>query len=380
VKYLPLIWSGIWRKRGRTILVMLQIAIAFALFGLLQGWRSGVDAAIDEIDANVFMVYRATGGGPLPLAHFGRLQSVKEVANVQRQSFLGGTYQKPDQNVTAISTDVAILMKDKTSASVVPADAVATMERTRDGVLVGRGLAEKYGWKVGDRISLQSQMPQQNGSKDWTFQVAGIIIDPETWGFEGVLVINWDYLNEARARQQNTVARYIVRMRDPHNALAVAQQIDNMFANSPDETRTESLTESAQNSLRSMGDLNFVVRAIIGAVMFALLFSVAAMMMQSVRERTAELGVLRTLGFSDRKVFWILMAEGIAVCMFAAAVGVLTAERVLPWASTTLGGVSMPGSVVLVGLGIALVLALISAAPPAWRVLRLQVAEALSGR
>ena len=380
MKYLPLIWSGIWRKRGRTILIVLQIAIAFALFGLLQGWRSGVDAAIKEIHANIFMVYRATGGGPLPLAHFGRLQSVEEVVNVQRQSFLGGTYQKPDQNVTAIATDVGILIKDKTDVSLVPADAVATMERTRDGVLVGRKLAEQYGWKVGDRITLQSQMPQQNGSKDWTFQVVGILIDTETWGFEGVLVINWDYLNEARAQQKNTVARYIVHMRDPHTALAVAQQIDNMFANSPDETRTESMTESAQNSLQSAGNLNFIVRSIIGAVMFALLFSVAAMMMQSVRERTAELGVLRTLGFSDRKVFWILMAEGIAVCVFAAAVGVLTAQRLLPWASKSLGSVGMPWSVVVVGLGIALALAVFSAVPPAWRVLRLQVAEALSGR
>jgi putative ABC transport system permease protein len=153
-----------------------------------------------------------------------------------------------------------------------------------------------------------------------------------------------------------------------------------MFANSPDETRTESLTESAQNSLQSAGDLNFIVRAIIGAVMFALLFSVAAMMMQSVRERTAELGVLRTLGFSDRTVFWILMGEGIAVCVFAAAVGVLAAERALPWASKSLGAVSMPGSVVLGGLAIALALALLSAAPPAWQVMRLQVSEALSRR
>lgn len=107
MKYLPLVWSGMWRKRGRAILIVLQIAVAFALFGLLQGWRSGLDAAIDEIDADVFMVYRATGDAPLPLAHFGRLQSLDAVLNVQRQSFLGGTYQKPDQNMTAFATDVA---------------------------------------------------------------------------------------------------------------------------------------------------------------------------------------------------------------------------------------------------------------------------------
>lgn len=380
MKYLPLIWSGMWRQRGRAILIVLQIAVAFALFGLLQGWRSGVDAAIKEIDANVFMVYRATGDGPLPLAHFARLQSLKEVVNVQRQSFLGGTYRSPDQNVTAIATDVATLIGDKVGISVAPSDAVAAMERTRDGVLIGRKLAETYGWKVGDRIPLQTQMAQQNGSKDWNFKAVGIVTDPETWGAETVLWINWDYFNEARVQQKNTVNRYIVRMRDPQTALVVVQQIDRMFANSPDETRTESLSESAQNSLQSAGDLSFIVRAVIGAVMFALLFSVAAMMMQSIRERTAELAVLRTLGFSDRKVFWILMAEGVVLCVFAAAVGMLAAERLLPLASRQLGAVSMPWSVALIGLGIALLLAVCSAAPPAWRCLRLQVAEALSGR
>lgn len=380
MKYFPLIWAGIWRKRGRAVLILLQIAVAFALFGLLQGWRSGMDAAIKEMDANVFSVYRATGDGPLPLAHLGRLASMEDMENVQRQSFLSGIYRNPSQNVTAIATDIPIVMKDKVGISVAPQDAVAVMERTRDGVLVGRKLAEQYGWKVGDRIPLKTQMAQQNGSKDWSFQVVGIVTDPQTWGMEGVLLIHWDYLNEARMQQKNTVGRFIVRIRDPHKALTVAQQIDQMFANSPDETRTESLAETAQNSLQSAGDLNFLVRAVIGAVMFALLFSIAAMVMQSIRERTAELAVLRTLGFSDRKVFWILIAEGISLCVFAAAIGMLAAERLLPLASRQIGSVSMPWSVASVGLGIALLLALLSAVPPAWRCLRLQVAEALSGR
>jgi putative ABC transport system permease protein len=206
----------------------------------------GPELRHQEIDANVFATYRATGDGPLPLAFFARLQSVPEILNVQRQSFLGGTYRKPDQNVTAIATDIAILIKDKRTPLWRRRTCVMAMERTRDGVLVGRKLAEEYGWKTGDRIALQSRLLQQSGSRDWGFQVMGIVSDPQTFGMEGVLLINWDYLNEARADMKNTVNRYIVRMRDPHTAPVIAQQIDRMFANSSDETRTESLSELAE--------------------------------------------------------------------------------------------------------------------------------------
>lgn len=380
MKYLPLIWSGMWRKRGRAILILLQVAIAFALFGLLQGMRSGLDAAVKEMDADVYNVVRATGDGPLPLAHFSRIQSLDGVVNVQRQSFLSGTYQNPNQNVLAIATDVQILMKDKVDLSVAPTTAAAAMEQTRDGALVGRKLAEKYGWKVGDRVPLQTREPQQNGSRDWTFQVLGVISDPETWGMETVLVVNWEYFNQARVAQRDTVARYIVRMGDPKQGLAMAQKVDALFANSSDETRTESLGATVQNSLQAVGDLNFIVRAIVGAAMFALLFSIATMMMQSTRERTPELAVLRTLGFSDRRVFWILVLEAMALCIIGAALGLVIAARLIPLAEQFIGALSMPWFVAAIGLAIALLLAVISAALPAWRSLRLQVAEALSGR
>lgn len=380
MKYLPLIWSGMWRKRGRALLIVLQVAIAFALFGLLQGMRSGLDAAVKEMDADVYNVVRATGDGPLPLAHFSRIQSLDGVVNVQRQSFLVGTYQNPNQNVLAIATDVQILMKDKVNVSVTPATATAAMEQTRDGALVGRKLAEKHGWKVGDRVPLQTREPQQNGSRDWTFQVLGVISDPETWGMETYMVVNWEYFNQARVAQRDTVFRYIVRMRDPKQGLAMAQKVDALFANSSDETRTESLGATVQNSLQAVGDLNFIVRAIVGAAMFALLFSIATMMMQSTRERTPELAVLRTLGFSDRRVFWILVLEAMALCIIGAALGLVIAARLIPLAEQFIGALSMPWFVAAIGLAIALLLAVISAALPAWWSLRLQVAEALSGR
>lgn len=382
MKYLALIWSGIWRKRGRAVLLLLQIAVAFLLFGSLQGMKSGLDAAIKGLDAGVFFVRRASAMGPLPIVQMARIKALPQVVDVQPQSGLGGTYQNPKQTVGAVATDVPILIHDKASISVA-AQALAAMAQTPDGTLVGRDLAKKYRWKVGDRIPLQTNEPQQDGSRVWTFQLVGIMDDPDpNDSFSNAMVINWSYFNEARANQRDTVDNYIVRVRDPKSGNDVARQIDALFVNSADETRTESLSELAQEGMRQAGDLNFIVRAIVAAVMFALLFSTAAMLMQSTRERAPEIAVLRTIGFSDGRVFMLLLFEAIVLCVVAAAMGLWLAARLLPLTRGALGGATivMPWSVVVVGVLIALLLAAISATLPASQTLRMQIATALSER
>ena len=384
MKYLFLIWYGIWRKRGRTLLILFQILVAFMLFGVLQGVKSGVDAAIKSIGADVYVVTRDTGGAPLPLAQFSRIQSVPGVKNVTRESFLIGTYQAPNQRVAAIATDVAVWAGDKHEESAdfsISNGGLEAMASTRNAALLGKNLAEKYGWKVGDRIPLQSPMAKQDGSSDWQFEVVGIFDDPLPIGFSDVMVIDYDYFNEARAAMKDTVARYIVTMTEAQQGLAVSQQIDQLFVNSPDETRTEALSDQAQAQFQQIGDLNFVVRAIVGAVMVALLFSTATMMMQSIRERTSELAVLKTIGFSDRKIFGLIQAEVAALCLFAAGLGLLAASQAVPALHRLIDvELQIPSFVLLTGLGIAVCLSLVSAAFPAWRGMRLQVADALAGR
>jgi putative ABC transport system permease protein len=160
----------------------------------------------------------------------------------------------------------------------------------------------------------------------------------------------------------------------------VAQAIDDRFANSVDETRTEPLREYAQSSFQSLGDLNFVVRSVVGAVFFALLFSVGAMMLQSLNERTPELAVMKTLGFSDRRIFWIILMEALVLCVAAALLGLGSAALIFPLAHEYLRAGFLPLIVFEAGIGFAVLLAVISAALPAWRGMRLQVAEALAGR
>jgi putative ABC transport system permease protein len=381
VKYLPLIWSGIWRKRGRSILIMLQVLIAFLLFGLLQGMKSGIDQAIAETRADILIVHGRQGmGESLPVAQLTGIRAVPGVKAVYIQNYIMGAYQKSTQLIVADAIDPDPTWAQYPGLAVTKTDLEA-MSHKRNGALANVTLARKYSWKVGDLISLKSGLLQRNGSPDWTFEVLGTFAETEHLGLQEAILINNDYLNEARADgKSNSVHHYIVLTDDPKQISAVAQAIDDRFANSVDETRTEPLREYAQSSYQSLGDLNFVVRSVVGAVFFALLFSVAAMMMQSLRERTSELAVLKTLGFSDHKIFWIILLEALILCIVAALLGLACAALIFPLAKRFLGGASMPHAVLAAGIGFAVVLALISAALPAWRGMRLQVADALAGR
>jgi putative ABC transport system permease protein len=381
VKYLPLIWSGIWRRRGRATLILLQILIAFLLFGLLQGMKSGIDREIAETRADILIVHGLQGmSESLPLAHLTGIRAVPGVKVVHIQNYIWGTYQKPTQRIIADAIDPEPAWAQYPGMVVSKADLEA-LANTRTGALMNVTLARKYSLKVGDRIPLKSGLARKDGSSVWIFEVVGTFAETEHLGLDEAILINNDFLNEARADgKQNSVHHYIVLANDPKQVLALARAIDDRFANSIDETRTEPLREYAQSSFQSLGDLNFVVRSVVGAVFFALLFSVGAMMMQSLHERTPELAVLKTLGFSDRRIFWIILLEALLLCIFAALLGLGCAALIFPLARNYLGGVSMPHTVLAAGIGFAVALALISAALPASRAMRLQVAEALAGR
>src|SRR5262249_37059523 len=150
----------------------------------------------------------------------------------------------------------------------------------------------------------------------------------------------YDYFDEARLVGKGTVKHFNVSISDPRDAATVADAIDRRFANSSNETRTESLRELAQSQMQSIADLDFLIRAIVGAVLVAMLVATATMMMQSIRERTPELAVLKTLGFTDRALFLFILAESAVVCVAAAAFGLTLALLAFPFASKFVPGLS----------------------------------------
>jgi putative ABC transport system permease protein len=381
MKYLPLIWAGIWRKRGRTILIFLQVAVAFTLFGVLQGLKTGVDHAIEAARADLLIVHSRLGlfSLPLPVGMLETIRSVPGVAVAIPVDLAGATYQKPDQQVgvVPIRPDSGWL---SAFTYTIPPAYVKAFRATRTGILVNVGLVKKYRWKIGDHIPLMTGVAQRDGSSVWTFEMVGSFKDDDVGSQDSNVIVNYDYWNEARASGKDTVNHFNVRVADPTAAAAVADAIDARFANSPNETRSESIRELAQESLQSIGDLEFLIRAVVAAVLAALLFATATMMTQSVRERTSEIAVLKTVGFTDAAVFALTLTESAVVCVVAGGVGLAVASLAFPYASKFVHGLSMPLIIIVLGLVSALAVALISAAIPAVLAARLQVATALVER
>jgi putative ABC transport system permease protein len=384
MKFFPLIWAGLWRRPVRTLLTILSIVTAFFLFGVLQGVNAGMNSVFDLLDVSRLRVMsRVTMGAPLPIAHIARIRAIPGVTAATELTALVGTYQKPSQPITVLAVDIDQLLITYDEMKVSQEHRQA-MSRTRTGALVGAKLAERYGWKVGDRIPIQGlNISNASTGKLWEFDVAGIY-DMEQRDWANNMWVNYAYVNEARASGKDTLMQAIVLVSDGNRSAQVAQQIDNLFAQSASQTSTQNEKDFMQNTLAQIGDIGFLVNAIVGAVLFALLFLTANTMMQSVRERIPELAVLKTLGFSDARVLSIVLFEALLLTVAAALLGLLAARAIIPpmmnRMSSDLGGISMPATVFVWGAAMALIVAFASGLPPAWRAKRLKIVDALAGR
>src|ERR1700722_6674497 len=383
MKYFMLIWAGLWRKKTRTILTMLSIVVAFLLFGLLQGINQGIKAGLSDTRNNrLWTTSRMSAINSIPASLMDRMMTVKGVRTVTHLSYFGGYFQDAKNAIPAFTTNIDKLAIVYPELNITPAQ-VAAMKATRPGALIGRPLAKKYGWKIGDKIPLGTTIWTNNdGSNNWAFDIVGIF-DPspqfEKSPLGAAFWINYDYWDEARKFDKHRVHEFFVQIDDPRRAAEISAQIDRLTENSPEETRTQTENAALQSQLKQLADINFIANAIVGAVMFSLLFLTANTMMQSVRERIPELAVLKTLGFTGGRVSILILIESLLLCIFAAGVG-LALSSVLGKLIPILGPSRLLPIVVISGLGIAVVVAIVSGLPPALRAQRLNIVDALAGR
>jgi putative ABC transport system permease protein len=252
--------------------------------------------------------------------------------------------------------------------------------------VVGESLARRFGWKIGDRIPLQATIfPHRNGGNVWTFDLVGIYraAQPELRGMEQQLLFRYDYFDEGRQSGQGTVGWYIVKVEDPAGADRVAQSIDHLFANSSDETKTQSEREFQLSFAKQIGDIGLIVTAIMGAVFFTLLLLTGNTMAQAIRERIPELAVLKTIGFTNRAVLLLVLSESVLLLSLGGVAGLLFARLSLPLISAASSGqldLVMPTQSWLLGLCLMLLIGFIVGLPPALRAMRLRIVDALAGR
>ncbi|MEP7248114.1 MAG: FtsX-like permease family protein [Gammaproteobacteria bacterium] len=379
MKYFPLLWAGLWRKRTRTIFTILSVITAFLLFGLLQGLNSWLSNALEEARVNrLYTVSRISFIEPLPMSYTQQIETIPGVNKVAYFNWFGGYFQEPKNQVMSYVMD-PVRTFEVFPEWKIPEEQLEKMQHTRDGAIVGAPTAKKYGWKIGDRVPLRTPIwVRKDGKQSYDFEIVGIYDSPTQ---NNLFLINYDYFDEARSFGNGSVGWFAYSIDDPTKSASIAAAVDKRFRNSTNETKTQNEKEFAQAQIKQLGDIGFMVNAIVGAVMFTLLFLTGNTMMQSVRERIPELAVLKTLGFTDGAVTTLVLAESILLCVIAAVIGLAMSAAIFPAIGQFIpGAVRLPASVLLGGLAAAVGLAVLSGGPPAWRANRLAVVDALAGR
>ncbi|MEI6733362.1 MAG: ABC transporter permease [Comamonadaceae bacterium] len=388
MKYLHLIWAALFRRKLRTFLTLVSIITAFLLFGLLDAVRVGFDQAGQSANG----AQRLQTGSKLsfiqllPMSLGARIAQIDGVKDATFANWFGGAYQKPENQVFSFA--VATNYLDIYPEMEVSAEARKAFAETKDGALVGEGLAKRFGWKVGDQVPMQSTIfPDRNGSQNWPFKIVGFIhvADKKTGGwFDQMFLLNWKYFDDTTPWNRGQVGWYVTRVTDVNQADRVAKAIDTLSTNSDHETRT--LTEQAATAawMKQLADINLIVTSIMGAVFFTLLLLAGNTMMQAVRERTSEIAVLKTLGFSGASVLIMVLVEAVLLLLIGGCVGLSLASIIGPAVgAASNGALNLPvagAASWAIGVALMLVFGLAVGALPALNAMRLNITDALAGR
>jgi putative ABC transport system permease protein len=388
MKYLHLIWAALFRRKTRTILTLVSIIAAFLLFGLLDAVRTSFEQAGQSANG----AQRLQTGSKLsfiqtlPQSLETQIAAVPGVKTVTYANWFGGAYQDPHNQVFSFAVEPNYL--DLYPEVEVSAAERKAFDNTRTGALVGEVLAKKYNWKVGDKIPLQSTIfPDKSGSKNWSFDVVGILhaTDKKAGGFfDQMFLLNWKYFDETTPYNRGQVGWYVTRVTDVNQADRVAKAIDAISSNSDHETRTQTEQAATASWMKQLADIGLIVGSIMGAVFFTLLLLSGNTMMQAVRERTGELAVLKTIGFSNGSVLAMVLAESVLLLVLGGLIGLGLASLLIPVVSAGSGGVlnlpTVGASSWILGVVLMAVIGLLVGSLPAWSAMRLNIVDALAGR
>lgn len=377
--------ANLGRKKTRTVLTLLSIVMAFLLFGLLQAVNVLFSAGADFVGATRLVTQaRVSFTQSLPMRLLPQIESVAGVESVMWSQWFGGVWQENTQLIIQ-AVDPARL-HEVYPELVMPEAQWKAFENTRTGMIAGRVLADRYGWKIGEKIPISSNIfPQKDGSKAWTFDLVGIYDgkDEEWQRSTNGGWINFAYFDEANQFARGLAGVYVIKLASPERAAEVATTIDRMFENSPDETKTQTEKDFNIGFFKQIGDIGLIVRWILFAVFFTLLLVVGNTIAQSVRERIPELAILKTLGFADRAVLGFVLAEAAALCVIGGLIGLAIATPLGVAITAATGGnlpVAVDAKVWLTGVIAIVLLSLAVGLLPALRAARLTIVDALAGR
>jgi putative ABC transport system permease protein len=377
MKFLPLIFANLLRKKVRTALTIGSFAVALFLFGLLATIRVAFSQGIDVAGADRLMVINKVSIiQPLPLPYRDRIRRIPGVKQVTFANWFGGVYIDEKNFFPQFAID-AETYRSMYPEFVIPEDQWKAFQEDKAGAIAGKLTADKYHWKIGDRIPIKGTYL----SGVFEFNLHGIYQGTRPQDDTTQFWFHWDYLNEKMpASYKNMIGWYTLRIENPDQAAHVMKTIDETFANSPYETRAQTEKEMATSFAKQMGNIEFLILSIGAVVFFTLLLVTGNTMAIAVRERTGELAVLKTVGFADGAVLMLVLAESVLVALLGGGLGIALAKALTLRGDPTNGFLPifyLPPQAVAAGVGVALLVGVIAGFLPAFSAMRLRVVEAL---
>jgi putative ABC transport system permease protein len=380
MKFAHLVWGNLIRKKLRTSLTLLSILVAFILYGMLCAIKQALVGGVELAGADRLVVrHKVSIIQLLPESYKARMERIPGVDIAVHQTWFGGVYQDP-KNFFMQTPVVPEEFLSIHPEFILPTDQKQAWLKTRTGAIVGRKTAERFQWKIGDKVPILSQIW---GRRTWEFDLVGIYDGRDKGTDTTALFFRYDYFDEFRQAQnwsQGMVGWYTIRVKDPARAAEIAREVDREFENSPAETKTEPEGAFAQGFARQIGNIALIVASILGAVFFTILLVTGSTMSQSVRERIGELGVLKAIGFSNAQVLALVLAESCLIAVIGGGLGLGLAWLMISQGDPTGGMLPLfyfRTSDLLLGAGISVVLGLLTGLFPALQAMRLRVADAL---
>ena len=380
MKFLPLIWKNIWRRKFRTTFTLLSIFIAFVLFGILMTIRYSFSFGVEIAGADrLVLIHKISLIMPLPVSYQARLQQVPGVQLASHQTWFGGIYQDPSNFFANIAVVPEPFLKIYPEF-VLPPDQLKGWLDDRQGAIIGRDLATRFGWKIGDRVPLTAPIwLPKGGGTTWEFNIRGIY-DGGDMVDKTQMFFRYDYLDENRIQGEGQVGWYVVKIADPSKAVELAHSFDEMFANSSAETKTTTEKGFVEGFAKQIGDIGSIMIAISSTVLFMFGLVAASTMAQSVRERTSELAVLKTLGVSETSILGLVLTESLFIAFTGGLLGLGLAWLFVQGGDPTRGMLPifvLPARDVAIGVGLMAVMGLVAGVMPAIAAMRLKITDAL---
>jgi putative ABC transport system permease protein len=383
MKFFPLVWRNLLRRKMRTIFTLLSVFVAFVLFGILMTVRVAFDAGVPIAGAErLVMIDKVSLINPIPLSYKQRISSTEGVADVTHCNWFGGIYQDPKNFFANMAVEAESFLR------VYPEFRLTDEERKnflsdRTGAIVGVDTAKKFGWKVGDRVPLQGVIYRRPDGAPWEFTIDGIYTASEKNVDKTQFFFHYEYMNETirdQAYGHDQVGWYVIKVTDPSQSETLAQKFDAMFANSPNETKTSTEKAFVSGFANMIGDIGNIMVAIAGAVLFTILLVSANTMAQAIRERTNELAILKTVGFSDVRILVLVLVESCLIAVIGGAFGLAVAWLIVQNGDPTGGMLPvfyLPPRDLIVGAIIMVTLGFATGLLPAFQASRLRIVDAL---